>query len=148
MSDSILIGVISGSAAIFVASLTVIANYRIQAAALWRDQKLSYYRSMIDGFASTVLGDVTPEDLVESARASNKVLLVGSKEVIAALHAYRSHLAIPNYQNRDQTLDHHLFADLIKAVRKDLKMPGKDDVIPEQMKFWTSGVKRKIGSDL
>jgi hypothetical protein len=148
MSDSILIGVISGSAAIFVASLTVIANYRMQAAALWRDQKLSYYRSMIDGFASTVLGDATPDDLVESARASNKVLLIGSKEVIAAIHAYRSHLATPNYHNRDQTLDEHLFADLIRAVRKDLRMPGKDDVIPEQMKLWTSGVKRNTRSDL
>jgi hypothetical protein len=146
MSDPILTGIISASAAIIVASLTVIANYRIQAAALWRDQKLSYYRSMIEGLVSAINDDGTDEDRVQSARAMNNMLLVGSKEVIAALDAYRSHLSASNIHSRDQSRDSHLLADLIRAVRKDLKMPGRDDVIPEQMKLWTSGVKRNTHS--
>ena len=140
MSEPILTGIISASVAIIIASLTVFANYRIQAASLWRDQKLSYYRGMIEGFASTVLGDATDEEYIQSAKASNKVLLVGSKEVIAALHAYRSHLGTANYHTRDTSKDQQLFADLIRAIRQDLKMPGKNDVNSDQMVFWSSGV--------
>ena len=131
---------IAAAGLVFVAYLTFVLNKRIEIGAAWRAEKLSYYKEFIDALAVNIQGEATVETHRRFARASNNLLLIGSKKVLAAHHAYREHIRVSN-SNRDYDLDGPLLATLLNALRNDMDMPGGDLIDAKHARLWAAGVK-------
>ena len=129
---------IAGTALLFVAYLTFVLNKRMQIEAEWRTQKLSLYREFLDALVGNIEGETTEESHKRFARASNNLLLIASKNVLVAHHAYRDQIAIAN-TNRDYDLDAPLLAGLLNALRADLNMLSGYMISPEQVRLWAAG---------
>ena len=95
---------IAAAGLVFVAYLTFVLNKRMQIEAEWRSQKLNYYREFMDALANNIEGETSKETHERFARASNNLLLIASKSVLDAHHAYREHIGFSN-ENRNYDLD-------------------------------------------
>ena len=126
---------IAAMALVVVALISFIANRKLQSDAAWRNEKLEYYKELMDALAQNIEGDSTPKTHRELARASNNLLLVAPKSVLVAHHAYREQISRAN-KSRDYSLDSGLLANLINAVRDDLKMPQDSPVPPNLVRLW------------
>jgi len=140
-----IVAAIAVLAGVFV---TFLLNRRMQIEAAWRTEKLSYYKELFDALAQNVEGMSTADTHRQFARASNNLLLVGSAGVLETHREYREHIALSN-TSRDYSRDDYLLANLINAVRHDLKMPGGPLSI-QDARLWTSRRKRQefsLGDD-
>ncbi len=138
MSDAFSASVISAASVVIVAFVSLLLNKRMQLDAAWRTEKLEYYKELMDAIAMNVEGDDTADSHREFARASNNLLLVAPKSVLNAHHTYRGHLSLKN-QPRDKNIDERLLADLIQAMRDDLRMPNDQVIDTGSVKLWSSG---------
>ena len=136
---------IAAAALVLVALLSFFASRKLQAEAAWRNEKLEYYKELMDALAQNIEGDATASSHRELARASNNLLLVAPRSVLQAHHNYREHISRAN-KKRDYSLDSGLLATLINAMRNDLKMP-QGSVSPDLVRLWRSGSSKSAQSE-
>lgn len=132
-----LAAIISAIAAIIVAAGTVYLTKQQERVAAWRAKKLAYYEEFF-GAASGIVGDVAPPDAkIRFASAVNNLHLIGSANVIRALHAFTNEIA---ESNRDRADDRHdeLWSLLVWEIRNDLGDPPGERT-SFSARLWASG---------
>ena len=140
MSGVIASSLVSATALVIVALLTFALNERAKRAADWRNKKLEYYAGFFDSLAVNLEGYSNEESHRAFARQTNNMNLIASAEVLEALHAYRAHISVRDVE-RDYTQDNVLLANLVGAMRSDLKMPGGGKLTGDMVRLWTPGTR-------
>lgn len=87
--------------------------------------KEQYYLEFIHALSENAVSNHSEQSKDAVAQAQNKILLIGSAEVVSGM---RSFLVYSNGSNDDFTVQKHdaLLTDLLKSMRKDLY--GKKNV--------------------
>lgn len=119
MDASIWIAIISATAGLITASVTYAITKRREREADWRKLKLEMYREFTLGVAGIAGRDATDENKKRFNTASNALHLIGSKEVVRALHAFRLQIS---ERNTDRSIEAHdlLLSILFWEIRGDL----------------------------
>lgn len=84
-----------------------------------RKLKEQYYTTFIQALSYHVVSNHTGKSLDAVADAQNKLLLVGSPEVVKRLMLYHDYAKLP-IPRRDEEKHDQLLTDLIKSMRDDL----------------------------
>ena len=134
-----LAALISAVAAILVSAGTIFFTKQKEREAAWRAKKLAYYEEFF-GAASGIVGDDTPREAkIRFAAAVNNLHLIGSANVIRALHAFTDEIAQSNPAGMTKERHDQLWSRLVWEIRADLgDAPGDADTFVARL--WASGV--------
>lgn len=118
-----LTAIISALAAIIASAGAIILTKHKEREAAWRAKKLAYYEEFF-GAASGIVGDNAPRDAkIRFATAVNNLHLIGSAEVIMALHGFTDEIAQSNSKNVTKERHDDLWSKLVWQIRADLGAP-------------------------
>ena len=107
--------------------------------AVWRAKKLSYYEEFF-GAASGIVGTTTPpEAQIRFATAVNNLHLIGSAQVIRALHAFTNEIAVSNRAKASDEKHDELWSRLVWEIRADLDDAPSRDPATFRARLWASG---------
>jgi hypothetical protein len=134
-----LTAIISALAAIIVSAGTIYLTKQKEREAAWRAKKLAYYEEFF-GAASGIVGEAAPRDAkIRFATAVNNLHLIGSANVIKALHAFTDEIALPNAASMTKERHDKLWSRLVWEIRQDLgDAPG--NATSFEARLWASGV--------
>jgi len=134
-----LTAIISAFAAIIASAGTIYLTKQKEREAAWRAKKLAYYEEFF-GAASGIVGDNTPREAkIRFAAAVNNLHLIGSADVIKALHAFTDEIAQSNAAHMTKERHDQLWSQLVWQIRADLgDAPG--DPATFEARLWASGV--------
>jgi hypothetical protein len=138
MDTSVIVAVISTTAAVTVAALSFYFSKKKDREADWRKYKYEQYKEFLVSVSGTVGTDSTPEGNRSFAKACNTLHLIGTKGVLVALHAYQDEIRVSN-PNHSVELHDALLSKLIWEIRKDLEIPGTPGKSDFSVHLWCSG---------
>jgi hypothetical protein len=119
--------IVAAFATLVVSAGTFFLTKQKEREAVWRAKKLSYYEAFF-GAASGIVGPTTPpEAQISFATAVNNLHLIGSAEVIRALHAFIDEIAVSNRAKASDEKHDKLWSRLVWEIRDDLDDPPSKD---------------------
>lgn len=142
MNAAVIVSVISAAASVIVAAVSFYLTKKKEREADWRKYKYEQYKEFMISISGIVGGDSTPEGNRLFAKACNTLHLIGSKGVLAALHAYQDEIRFSN-PNHSAALEVELLSKLIWEIREDIKIPGTPEASEFSVHLWSSGTKPK-----
>jgi glutathione S-transferase len=105
--------------------------------ATWRAKKLAYYEEFF-GAASGIVGNAPVPAKIRFATAVNNLHLIGSADVIRALHAFTDEIAESNSPGMTKERHDQLWSRLVWEIRADLgDPPGEQSTFTARL--WASG---------
>ena len=117
---------VTAIATILVSALTFSLTKRAERQAIWRAKKLQYYEEFFAATSGIVGGGKTDEAKARFSKSVNNLHLVGSPEVIVALHDLLAEIAESN-ANKSRLAHDRLWSALVWHIRADLDdRPSKD----------------------
>lgn len=129
--------ILSALAAIIVASLTVFLTKRKEREAEWRSKKLAYYEEFFAA-VSGIVATAPREAKIRFANAVNNLHLIGSQDVIDALHCYCDQVAESN-ADRNVTCHDETWSALVWQIRSDLGDRPVKSLNQFKAILWASG---------
>jgi hypothetical protein len=138
MNTSVVVLVIAAASGVIVTAVSYYLTKKKEREADWRKYKYEQYKEFLVSVSGTVGTDSTPEGNRSFAKACNTLHLIGTKGVIAALHAYQDEIRVSNPNKSDAKHD-ALLSTLIWEIRKDLSIPGTPDASDFSVYLWCSG---------
>jgi len=142
MDTSVVVAVISAATGVIVAAVSFYLTKKKEREADWRKYKYVQYKEFLVSVSGTVGTDSTPEGNRSFAKACNTLHLIGTKGVIAALHAYQDEIRVSNPSHSVVTHD-VLLSRLIWEIRKDVGIPGTPEASEFSVHLWCSGTNLK-----
>jgi hypothetical protein len=129
-------------AAIIASAGAIILTKQKEREAVWRGKKLEYYEEFFAA-GSGIVGDITPpEAKIRFAAAVNNLHLIGSGDVINALHAFTDEIAVSNAARMTKERHDELWSRLVWEIRADLDNPPTKNPSTFQARLWASGIGR------
>lgn len=101
-------------------------------------KKLAYYEEFFQA-ASGIVAVAPDAAKVRFAHAVNNLHLIGSAEVIQALHAFTNEIAESNDERRSRDRHDELWSELVWYIRDDLGDPPIKAVGSFSARLWASG---------
>lgn len=133
--------VISALAAIIASAGAIFLTKQKEREAIWRAKKLAYYEEFF-GAASGIVGHAPDDAKIRFATAVNNLHLIGSGDVITALHAFTDAIAESNAEALSKDRHDELWSKLVWEIRTDLDDPPTSESSSFQARLWASGAKR------
>ena len=134
---------VSAFAALIAAFLAVYLAKRKEREAEWRSKKLSYYEELFAA-ASGIVGERSPADSkIRFANAVNNLHLIGSQDVLDALHEFCDEIAESN-PVRTKGRHDQLWSALVWHIRADLQDPPAKPLGQFEARLWASGTGSNI----
>lgn len=132
-----LAALISALAAIIASAGAIYLTKQKEREAAWRAKKLSYYEEFF-GAASGIVGSAPAAAKIRFATAVNNLHLIGSKDVIVALHNFTDEIAESKSPETTKERHDELWSRLVWEIRADLgDAPG--DKSSFTARLWASG---------
>jgi len=144
MDTTIVVSVIAAASGVVVTSVSYYLTKKKEREADWRKYKFEQYKEFLVSMSGIVGTDSTPEGNRSFAKASNTLHLIGSKGVLAALHAYQDEIRDSN-QNKSAEKHDALLSKLIWEIRMDVGIPETPEVNEFFVYLWCSGTNKPVG---
>jgi glutathione S-transferase len=129
----VIAAIIASAGAIYAIYLTK----KKERAAEWRSKKLAYYEEFL-GAVSGIVGNAPATAKIRFAHSVNNLHLIGSANVIVALHAFTDEIAKSNSPHRTTEKHDQLWSALVWEIRADLgDPPGAKSTFGARL--WDSG---------
>lgn len=116
------LGIIS---AIITVALTNYYSKKNQLKFEERKLKEAHYINYINAISNNVISSNTEDSRNKFADCQNKLLLVGSADVVNKLMIFHDYIKPPRLENFSVEVHDQLLTDLIKAMRHDLFLSSK-----------------------
>jgi hypothetical protein len=143
LAAEIATALIAASGALLVAGAGAAASYlftkKREREAELRKEKLEHYKDLVASMSGIIAAETTDDGQRDFSRACNKLNLVASQPVLAALREFR--LAI-HVGSSPLTQDRHddLLSQLFREIRKYLAISPRDDDSFLRVGLWAAGV--------
>lgn len=132
--------IISAAAAIIIAALTHLFNQSREREATWRSKKLDYYENFFRACSSVARSEIpSVEAKINFANAVNDLHLIGSQDVIDALHDLQNEISEANKPNFSIEKHDEIWSRLVWHVRADLGKPPSKPIGAFKARLWASG---------
>lgn len=122
MDASVTVSVITAASAICVAAVTYLFAKQKERESDWRKYKFEQYKEFLISMSGALGRNPTLEGRLGFARACNTLHLIGSGEVLKALHELQDELEAP-LDIRSQERHDALLSKLIWEIRQDIQIP-------------------------
>ena len=139
VTEGLIVAIISAAALIAASALSIYLTKAKERDAAWRDKQLEYYEEFFAAVSGIVGERPEPPAKIRFANAVNKLNLIASQEVIEAVQRMCDEIAETNQTNFSKETHDRLLSELTYAVRRDLKIPAKDDGETFSVRLWASG---------
>jgi hypothetical protein len=142
MDTSVVVSIVAAASAVVVTALSYYFTKMKEREADRRKYKYEQYKEFLTSVSGTVGSDSTPEGNRSFAKACNTLHLIGTKGVIAALHAFQDEIRVSN-PNHSVVMHDALLSKLVWEIRKDVEIPGTPDASEFSVHLWCSGTDPK-----
>jgi len=127
MDTTVQVAVISASASIVVAVVSLVLNKRAERRDSLQQRKLEHYRELLCAISDLAVdGTDNAEANRRFARATNTIALVAPQSVIRALMAFHQEVKFSN-PNRTPAGHDEKLKKLLLEIRKSLELPFEDN---------------------
>lgn len=135
---------ISAFAAIVASAAAIFLTKQKEREAQWRSKKLAYYEEFFEAVSGNVGAAAAPAK-IRFANSVNNLHLIGSANVIRALHAFTDEIAESNTLCTTKEKHDQLWSALVWEIRSDLGDPPGDRST-FAARLWASGVGTNVSS--
>ncbi|NHF74672.1 hypothetical protein [Paracoccus xiamenensis] len=131
--------IITAIASVTISAGTFYFTKQAERKAIWRSKKLAYYEEFFAAASGIVGEQPSPEAKMRFASIVNNLHLIGSPQVIMALHSFTDEIAESNKQNMTKDQHDRLWSLLVWHIRDDLDDPPGKVAHEFQARMWASG---------
>ena len=130
MNTTILVAIISASAALAVAAVSYFFNKRSERESEWRKLKLDHYKEYVSALSGVVGQRSRPDSQARYSDAVNLMTLVAPPSVPRALYEFQDEIRVNNLNKTPERYQIVLTA-LLKEIRRDVhpKTPTDADIV-------------------
>lgn len=140
MDATIVVSVIAAASGVIVTSVSYYLTKKKEREADWRRYKFEQYKEFLVSMSGIVGIGSTPEGKRSFAMECSALHLIGSKEVLLALHSLLDAIENPGLS---RSVHDALLSKLIWEIRQDVGIPGTPDSAEFSARLWSAGSKGK-----